>query len=191
MILMSISNFSSFAEPVNPHHSNRDYQSHQDIRDYSINFLCINKEENLDQEFICNKKFIDKLLKSSANWKEQDSDAPINIWFDSKTISEDALHNSQKLLQPNHGIQLRDIRDIGIVQLNSNIFSPKMPLYFRIDLLKLVICNHQISDDDMDSAIFADIEVQPMDKSELFSSEYFSKLLRLEFNGTGPILLTN
>ncbi|MFK7826775.1 MAG: hypothetical protein AB8G05_21715 [Oligoflexales bacterium] len=189
VLLYLISSFSSFSAELdtdNAKYSSNENYIESDMGTYSINLLCINKKLDLDQKYICSEKYHAKLISSAIGWREKNSEAIINIWYDGRTTYEDAIKASIELTEANYNIQFKDIHDIGIVQLNEDIFSNKMPLYFRIDLLKLVICNYQIDDQEIGSAVFADIEVKPMNKIKLFSPHYLKKLLNsgVLINGT-------
>ncbi len=58
-----------------------------------------------------------------------------------------------------------------------DLFSQKMPHYFQIDLLKLIISIHDAENrDEKFYSVFADIDVVPLDKNQLFSKETKQKL---------------
>lgn len=102
------------------------------------------------------------------------------------------MENSKRLLNDaseKNGIspvQLRDVREIPCVKDNPDIFTSRIPIYFRVDLLKLIILLHSIENDHCDAAVFSDLEVgnrreldTRMSKQELFDScvcEGFKKM---------------
>ncbi len=63
-------------------------------------------------------------------------------------------------------IEFRDINDIPILKRNPDLFNEKIPLYFRIDILKLVICLHSLKNESKDSAIFADLDTGDLRNKE-------------------------
>jgi hypothetical protein len=163
------------------------------INKYSINLMWINKEKDINKEFIanpCNKdEFIEVILTPVIKWKEANPEAEINLWYDSTFTSEEAVKNtiallSSQLNQENISINLKDIRGIEIIQSNPDVFSSNMPLYFRIDLIKLIICVNSIETDGMDSAIFTDFSIGSrrtddkwFTKEQLYNHEIYSKYL--------------
>jgi hypothetical protein len=159
------------------------------VKDYSINLLWVNKDKKLDQTFIHNAATKEKLytafLEPAVKWKKANPEADVNIWYDAKLYSPEAVVRTKKALEESikkpsnffksfflkksnkkaleekgesSEIKFKDINDIPIVKLNRDLFNEKIPLYFRIDLLKLVICLHSLTIESKDSAIFADLE---------------------------------
>ena len=155
--------------------------------------MWINKGSQPEQEggFIAPRNYHEKLIGSAIKWAKENSEsvgAQINIWYDSLLCSPNALINSQNFLNKiivldKCNIKFKDVRDIIIVKQNPHLFSEGMPLYYRIDLLKLGICYHSLKFDSEDAVVFADIEAcdlrengQRFNKKELFDKETMDKL---------------
>lgn len=186
--------------PTKPDATQSDSAS--DLKDarisYSINMLCISKDLASGQSYICPEKYFTPLVESAKLWSDANPGTPIHIWYDSTTASERAVAHSRELIEKTLGrskksrVLLRNISDIPIVSQNRVLFSGKSPLYFRIDLLKLVIISYEIADNKMQSAIFTDVEVgdlrpqkDRMGYGELFDRETLQqiKLVGLLNNG--------
>ena len=138
-----------------------------DIVKYSINLLWLNQKLTDQRYIVGNNKdeLVKRLLEPGILWATANPDGHVNIWYDSKAITEDAKKNTQKVLyelaQDHHcaNIHLRDIREIPIVQHNPDIFSANLPVYFRIDILKAIFLVHAIETEHMDAALFTDLEI--------------------------------
>lgn len=155
------------------------------IKQYSINLMWINDKKSESQQYISNEAtdeaVIQRLLRPAVEWAKANPEAKINLWFDSEYTTDIAIQNTRRLLsqliESNHldNINFRDIRSIAMVKQNIDAFSDKIPIYFRVDLLKCIIVVEAIERESQDAAIFADLEVgdareQRMSKDELFPS---------------------
>lgn len=172
---------------INMLSSYKNFKNNSEIpTDYSINLMWINKKLNEDNPYIDNSQseedLIQNFLIKAKYWEDSNPEAEINIWFDSQFVSEKALKATQEVLSKISGnIKLRDIREIELVKNNSDVFSDYIPVYFRIDILKLIICLHSILEESKEAAIFTDLlvgdrrdftqQTPRMTKAELFSLE--------------------
>src|SRR5258708_34897081 len=113
---------------------------------YSINLMWINLTLDPSKPYICTytteSDLITQFLDKAKKWKAANPEAEVNIWYDSKFITQKSLQDTQSVLNKmgqqdsSFNIKLRDIRDIDIVKNNPDVFSDNVPIYFRIDLLK-------------------------------------------------------
>ncbi|MGX6960602.1 MAG: hypothetical protein ACIPMY_05250 [Rickettsia endosymbiont of Pentastiridius leporinus] len=180
----------------------------ESIENYSINLLWINDKKNINQQYIhpakSEEELITKFLTPAIKWSKAnplDVGADINIWYNSEVYEKQAVFNTQKILdelaKENEcsNIKLRDVKDINVVQQNSFLFDEKVPLYFRIDFLKMIICLHALKNEEKDAAIFSDLEVGDLriDKGRMSKAELFDKksMEKLEEHGilmnAGPL----
>ena len=160
---------------------------------YSINLMWINQSLNTNNPYIfgCQSEdqIIDKVLNKARKWKKANPEAEVILWYDSKFITDKALENTQAVLikkikeDPSFAFKLKDIQQIDFVDQNPDVFSDNLPIYFRVDVLKLILCIHSILSDGMDAAIFSDLEVgdlrqnkDRMDKKELFNTQIMKRL---------------
>ncbi len=184
------------------------YEKHLKIKspqlpnDYAINLMWLNRTLDETKPFIDSSTTEEDLVKnflSKANkWKETNPNAEVAIWFDSKFVSSQALINTRMVLEKQgFNIKLKDIQDIDIVKNNPDAFSDNIPIYYRVDLMKLIISLHSIVSESKQATIFADLEVGELRKSngkttermtpeELFSADIMEKL-----NEIGLLVISN
>lgn len=64
------------------------------------------------------------------------------------------------------GVLLQDIREIPIVRDNPDSFSDYLPIYFKVDLIKFILCLHSLENQYDDCVIVSDFLVgnSPTDK---------------------------
>lgn len=165
------------------------------IDTYAINLLWINREKKVDQKYIhkadTEEKLIDELFRPAVKWAKSNPEADINIWYDSKGNSEQALANTQSVLDKTlatsslTNVKLRDLREIEFVKANEFLFDDGMPIYYRADLLKLITSLHIFQSEAKDAVVFSDLDVGDftdrvnsirMNKSELFDADTMSKI---------------
>lgn len=160
---------------------------------YSINLLWTNKTVNAAYKYISTAgtqhEFVDKLITPVFKWARANHSADVFLWFDSAHTTPEQIQNSQKLLESQKKLQniknvkMRDVREIPIVEANYDVFSDFVSLYYRIDILKLIILVYSIECEKYDSAIFTDLEVgderankDRMNKEELFEASVMKDL---------------
>jgi len=83
------------------------------------------KKSDPNQRYICNDDNINKFIDNARDWREKNPKGEVNIWYDSKLISQNSVANTKELLQSSgiaQGVNLKDIRDIDIVKYNPDVF---------------------------------------------------------------------
>jgi hypothetical protein len=166
---------------------------------YSINMLWVDRNKNQEVKSI---KSIEEFFEPAKKWASSNQKADINIWYDSKLYCSEAVENTKSSLKEvieKEGtdtikldkIQLRDINDIPVVQENRSFFDEKISLYFRIDLLKLVICYHSLAAESLDAAIFADKDTGDKKKLRLDKKELFDERSMNMLEKWGALFHTN
>ena len=157
---------------------------------YNVNFLWLNKKFDKNMAYLFPKVYkrgdqeID-LEKRLKEWADLNPSGKVCFWFDSETLSLEAIKNTKKLFKGYNNIKLCDIRDIPVVSSNPVIFSTKSPLYFKIDLLKLVICLHSLENMKNKHTVFTDLQLPILKEKKLFSKKYQEKLNKLGFMNNG------
>lgn len=152
---------------------------------YSINLMWLNRTLDTNQTYILppscgHGSTADDCLSEVLEWQQSNPDASVTLWFDSQYVTKEAINRTQEKLQnmgSKNSIILRDIRDIPIVKNSPDAFSDNLPIYFRVDLMKFIICVHSIEEDKNQCAIFTDFliggvrqgNLKKMTKEELFS----------------------
>jgi hypothetical protein len=156
--------------------------------DYSVNIMWINENLTSDQKYLkpaANEKELENgLLTPVRKWRAATmSDATITFWYDGDMIPPGALENTKELFQKdtlNHpewaAISFKDIRYFPEVSLNPRVFSKETPIYFRADLLREIAAYNSILEHPHQIFVYADLDVTPMSKEQLFDPETLENL---------------
>jgi hypothetical protein len=180
---------------VRQSHLEKKYQTKLQDQKYNINLMWINANQQEEQEYIypsCQdnafgKEYLNKIL----SWARKNPAVILYIWFDSyvikdtdKVISQTQHIIAQESQSISHNmakIELRDIRDLPIVRNNPEIFSEKIPIYFRVDLLRNIITKELLEHEPTTRCVYADFDVQPMNETTLFDQNTVSILEKKHF----------
>ncbi len=144
---------------------------------YSINLMWINNTNDSSNDYICLD--IDYVLNQLKKWYVANPEAQINFWYDSQCTHPAAIDNTKQLLtetstHPKQCIALLDIQDIPFVQENAALFSSTIPVYARIDFLKLIICTHLLATTNMTSVVYADLSIGDKTDTALTKQQLYS-----------------
>ncbi len=161
---------------------------------FAINMIWLNRTLAPEQKLIFKENWSEgdvsngssrenygELLNTALAWCETTPNAMMTIWYDSQVTTKAQVENTQQKIAEfpkSEGAEpkLKDIRQIAIVSQNPDIFSDKMGLYFRIDLLKLIITHHLLTANHYNASIVTDIGIDPINEEQLFNQEYTSAL---------------
>lgn len=151
---------------------------------YSINLMWINKNKVPEgQEFLFGNgvsfkerelDFHNRFIKPVSKWARINPGSPINIWVDSEMATPQAIERSRIALESalegtSHGIiQFRDVRSMGVVRSNPQVFSEKIPVYFRVDLLRAIAADYTLRGKETKFFVYGDIDMKPLSAKELF-----------------------
>lgn len=162
------------------------------IDNYSINLMWINNSKDENGEYVCqgkNRESLDFELTQLKKWCVANPEADVNFWYDSECTNKKAIENTAKLLlQVSDKIHLRDIREIPFAQYNADIFLPSIPIYCRIDFLKLIICLHLMENEGMDSVIYTDMSIGANVEKVLSKQELFNPIAIKNLNQYGMLI---
>lgn len=138
---------------------------------YSINFMWINKSLKPEQEYIYPKNDLSNpFLQPIYNWAAKNPKANINIWFDCELTTKNAINKTNDLISTTQKIRLRDVRTIPIVKENLEVFSEKTPVYFRVDLLRVIAMLQILTQtNECEYAVYADLDMKSITKKEIFT----------------------
>ncbi|NGX52988.1 MAG: hypothetical protein KR126chlam5_01295 [Candidatus Anoxychlamydiales bacterium] len=174
---------------------------------YSVNLMWINEKKiSPDQKFLfgdgdtpeeCKSDFISKFVIPVSEWAKANLGSTVNIWYDSEMATPEAITGSQEALEINlegvaHGeIIFKDVREIDLVRSNSQIFKEEFSVYFRADLLRVIIGDHLLRNKKVEYFIYADIDMKPISSAECFDKRTVGFLDKYGFvmaqgNGYGP-----
>lgn len=160
--------------------------------DYSINLIWIYNKINNTEEFIFPKKDRNNrdIWPHIDGWARKNPNTSINLWYDSKFVLEEQKENTIKKIDDfnslyNAKISLRDIRELDIVKREKdseiNIFDREdSPVYFRVDILRFIATMETINlCENACYFVYADVDVTPQSKEELFDTKTMAKLEKI------------
>jgi len=162
--------------------------------EYTINLMWVNQKLNADQRYIfpadndneLKSKFLDVIFM----WASKCSDGEIVVWFDSAHITEDALARTRELVEKHNQdsqkgtaahITLKDVRKLSLVKQHPEIFSKKLPVYFRVDLLRLIAAQETVGAGKDHYFVYADLDMEPISRVQLFDKETSDNLKHYGF----------
>lgn len=157
-------------------------------KQYSINLMWINRQATIDQTYIypSNNKnnFGLQFLDTIIMWSKKNPEGTINLWFDSSFTADKMIENTQLLINQKvaaHGskiakIELNDIRTLTRVKKNPEIFSSEIPVFFRADLLRVIIAEESTRQNRDLCFVYTDFDAKPMTKSQLFDNKTLENL---------------
>lgn len=155
---------------------------------YTINLMWINRKFEQNQKYIHPSKTQQELeanlLGFAFQWAATNPKAIVYIWYDSAFLTQEAIHNTQDVVDgyahAHPGIapiELKDVCDLPFVQNNIEIFSDKLPVYFRVDLLRLIVSLHLLSQSNQPAyLVYADADVEPIAQEELLDKDTLENL---------------
>lgn len=151
---------------------------------YSINLMWINKSKVPDdQKFLFGnglsfKKreldFHNRFIKPASKWARTNPRSPINIWVDSEMATSQVIERSKVALETalegtSHGIiQFRDVRSMDVVRSNPRAFSEKIPVRFRVDLLRAIAADYTLRQKETKFFVYGDLDMKPLSEKEIF-----------------------
>ncbi len=149
------------------------------LASYSFNLLWENSSLNNDQLYFCGNKdeasYQEKCLLPMLSWaKKTDAKNPMYIWFDSLKTSETALRRAE--IDGGERIKFRDIQEIPLVRNSPDIFSSRLPVYFRSDLLRVIVAHYLAKTEPHQYIVYADFNVPALSEDELFDKNTLEKL---------------
>lgn len=158
---------------------------------YSINLMWINRGLKADQKYIYPSGEDDgkKFLNTIVAWAGKNPESIICLWFDSNTTTQEAVKNTQEAFNQEVAkfgkdiakLELRDIRDLTIVKNNYDVFSSDIPVYLRADLLRAVLAEEILQQNKHSYFVYADFDVKPLSKTELFDTKTLENLKKYHF----------
>lgn len=149
--------------------------------EYSINLMWINKDRlNPDQEYLLGNtadEFRAKFIEPISKWAIANPKSTINVWIDGIMATSKAVENSFNALQAaligsEHAtIHSRDVRLLKPVSLNPQVFSNKIPIYFRVDLLRAIIGDQVVRNKESKYFVYSDIDMSPLKAEQIFDKK--------------------
>lgn len=105
--------------------------------------------------------------------KSPDPNAIIYLWYDSEFVDSRAPERTRKIIFDAEEellgrIVFRDIRELKIVQENSQLFNADTILWYRTDLARMILIYEFLKENPDEAAVYTDFDVVPMKENELF-----------------------
>ncbi len=146
---------------------------------YSINLMWINQELDLAQHLIFPAKIASNLKQTTVqtilDWAVKNPTSRVNIWFDSQFTTKQAIKNTQNLLDQAivkypkiAGIKLKDVRKLKIVQQHPEFFTGQIPLYFRVDLMRVIAIAQTLNKKHDLYFVYSDLDIKPLKTAQIF-----------------------
>jgi hypothetical protein len=112
-------------------------------------------------------------VQAISNWRRDNPETPINLWFDGQLDSPDALEGIEKLLNSNLEdkavkVRFRDVRELDLVKKNPKVFSTDIPFCFRKDLLRAITADYVLTKKETKYYVYSDFNVEPQIRKQLF-----------------------
>lgn len=156
---------------------------------YSVNLMWINRSLVPTQKYLFSDQTEEGFRKNCLNvimeWvKKSDEQVIINFWYDSKYTPEEAVQNTkgaiqgemENLREPHAKVEFHDIRNLELVQKNEEVFSDKMPVYFRADILRLIVGDALAQKKQTRYIVYSDLNIPPLSKGQLFDAQTLENL---------------
>ena len=155
---------------------------------YSVNLIWINKELNNDERCIFPDNKSNNFLNNIKSWALENDF--VNIWYDSATTTDTQVKNTKNFLKTIKNVEIKDISDLA-PNYGSNIFSNKLPLYFRVDLIRAILAFEAASGGE--TFVYADMDMPPVSKKDLFDPRtvYILKTFGTVMAHGGPLGFEN
>lgn len=122
------------------------------------------------------KEFKKTFTYRISKWAELNPDTQINLWYDSALVTQVGQKNTFEMMKHiselrRVKLKLKDVRQL--THINGELVKylhPGTNVYFRVDLLKVLIADHMMQNVENHTkyTIISDIDVEPMRSYELF-----------------------
>lgn len=107
----------------------------------------------------------------------------VNFWYDGQLVPSSAIERTKRIFEREAlkypdaaAVHFRDIRELPEVQRYPEVFSEKIPVYFRVDLLRALAGYHTLISQENQYFVYGDIDMKPLSKDELFDGKTQRKL---------------
>jgi hypothetical protein len=144
----------------------------------TLNFLWINLKKTKYFAEYRGQEHTKGCIESICHWLNQ-KQIKLNFWYDPEMIENhkqvceeffDAIIQciGKEKVQ---NLTLCSIRDLPLVQGNVDVFSDKIPCYFRVDLLKLIIAFEELMSNKTMCFILGDIDIKHFDLQSVINND--------------------
>ena len=163
------------------------------IKPYGINLMWVNKSLTEENTYIFPEKEADGYFLVTQEWAKSNPDSQyLYLWYDSEFVSLNQVGNTKARLE-NKGVDthesdslikqhkackiiLQDLRKIPLVGEYQQVFSEKIDIYFRVDLLRVILADHLIKDKgERGYIVYSDFNVAWLSYDKLFEDQPYKK----------------
>ena len=165
-----------------------------DAKNVSINLMWVNTKRNKKNKLIGGviekgtKSFEAVIPEQIVKWMVLNQKSNVVLWYDSDMATEEQVSNTQKLISQlidkvnteNHDLinpqkfQIKNVRKLKIVQNYPRAFSENVPIYTRVDSLRLIAA---LEKEELDlekkissAFVYADYTVNPHSFEEVYEN---------------------
>jgi len=137
---------------------------------YSINLIWIKQKLDTNQANLLTQAQVETLI----NWSKKNPTAQVNLWLDAKLTCKKAIQNLQETIKQANlkfkktKIKLKNIRKLKPVIKYPEIFAAQIPIYFRVDLLKVIIAQESLLANHNLCFVYVDFDLKPITSKKLF-----------------------
>lgn len=161
---------------------------------YGINLMWINSKYDDDQKYFCatsknEEDYKNNCIDPITSWLMKTSpDAPVRVWYDSaltpKQLVNDAVQDIKKKLGNNDAmkkLQFLDVRKIDDILQYPKVFSEKLPVYFRSDLLRAIVADYLARHYPHEYIVYADFNIPALSRDQLFDQKTLENIKKFGF----------
>jgi hypothetical protein len=158
---------------------------------YNVNLMWINERQDPTQKYFCGlskdeESYQKNCLKPMMDWMLHGSNTSfLRVWYDGHTTDKKLVDKALEDLKarfPPHEMQrfdnlvFADIRSLPDVIKNAEVFSERLPVYFRTDLLRPIIVDFLAKDFPDQYIVYADLNIPALTETQLFDKETLEQL---------------
>ncbi|MCH9613940.1 MAG: hypothetical protein SP1CHLAM54_09490 [Chlamydiia bacterium] len=167
------------------------------VEDYSVNLLWVNLNPQDRVADLAGHIFGDGVEKDVneayrmrlSSWADKHPGGSINLWYDSALVTEKARMGTLAMLEEmgkekGVSLRLRDVRLLpNIPPELRHALHPGAPVYFRVDMLKVLIADYMISSPEERERffVFTDVDVEVLEGLQLFNQRTMRHLEKMGY----------
>lgn len=146
--------------------------------EYSINLMWVKNKPD-GGLYVFPDNGIEESLAKVVHWAKKNPSEKVVVWYDGAMVVQKAVPNTYEVLSrifPQFAKQIifNDLRVFPEIKENPKVFSPKIPVYFRVDLLRVIAAYNIIKRAAEEGLryyfVYSDIDVTSMNKDEIFDA---------------------
>lgn len=158
---------------------------------YNMNLMWINERQDPTQKYFCGfskdgESYQKDCLKPMMDWMLRGSNTSIlRVWYDGHTtdkrLADKALEDLKARFPPHemerfNNLVFVDVRSLPDVIKNAEVFSERLPVYFRTDLLRPIIVDFLAKYFPGQYIVYADLNIPALTEAQLFDKETLDQL---------------